>query len=72
MDDPMSLYSEVGKKAIQQMNDAFINYCGLPADFNLLDYGVPYFAQSFSFVYKGEEIEFYKSTGNHEKVDEPT
>lgn len=27
--------------------------------FNILDYGIPYFEQSFSFAYKGEEINFY-------------
>lgn len=27
--------------------------------FNILDYGIPYFEQSFSFAYKGDEITFY-------------
>jgi len=40
-----------------------------PGEFNVLNYGVPYFSQSYTFCYKGSVIDFYRATGNHEKID---
>ncbi|MCQ3908007.1 MAG: hypothetical protein MJ200_00065 [Mycoplasmoidaceae bacterium] len=67
----MDLFAEPAQEAITQMNDSFKKYLEDP-EFNILNYGVPYFAQSFDFVYKGDEIEFYSAVGSHEKVSQPT
>lgn len=66
-----TLYAEPAQEAITQMNTSFQTYLD-DTNFNVLNYGVPYFAQSFDFVYKGDEIDFYSAVGSHEKVDEPT
>lgn len=39
--------------------------------FDVLDYGVPYFAQQFMFGYRGSKIDFY-SAKTGEKTDKPT
>ncbi|MCQ3915351.1 MAG: hypothetical protein MJ195_00995 [Mycoplasmoidaceae bacterium] len=67
----MELFAEPAQQAITEMNASFQEYLD-DSNFNILNYGVPYFAQSFDFVYKGEEIEFYSAVGSHQKVTEPT
>ena len=65
--DAMYLYHDNGE-SIQRMNDAFTTILRSEGtikeseSFNVLDYGVPYFEQKFTFCYKGDEIKFY----NHE------
>ena len=51
--DALSLFADPVQTAIQQMNTDL--------GINVLDYGVPYFAQSFTFIYKGDELTFYKN-----------
>ncbi len=70
--NPMSLFSEPAQELIQEMNALFKEGYPdmIPSDFDVLDYGIPYFAQSFCFVYKGEELTFYKN-GSLTTTDEP-
>lgn len=68
---PESLFSEDALEAIDQMNTMLREYDGIPQDFDVLDYGVPYFSQSFCFMYKGEKLKFYSAIGSHEEVDTP-
>ncbi|MBQ0045381.1 MAG: hypothetical protein KBS35_00625 [Mycoplasma sp.] len=69
--NPLDLYAEPAQIAINQMNDSFRQILG-ENDFNVLDYGVPYFDQSFVFVYKGEELTFYSAQEPHNAVDNPS
>lgn len=66
-----TLFAAPAQTAITEMNTSFQEYLDDP-NFDVLNYGVPYFAQSFDFVYKGDEIEFHSAIGSHEKVDNPT
>jgi len=54
-------------------DDPLIKNIGFKPDvpFNILKYGVPYFAQSFMFAYKGEEITFNKFNTT-QTTDSPT
>lgn len=56
---------------IEQMNNIFRQYDGIPSDFDVLDYGVPYFGQSFTFAYKGTPLTFYKD-GTTQETEQPT
>lgn len=51
--DVIDLFAPPIQKTIKAMNERF--------GINVLDYGVPYFAQSFTFIYKGSELTFYKN-----------
>lgn len=68
------LYAPEAQAAIDQMNNSLTLYLREkeviePTEtFNVLNYGVPYFAQSFVFMYKGEELDFYSAIGEHEKI----
>lgn len=53
--DAMKLFAQPIWEAIGQMNTQFNEYLET-TDFNVLDYGVPYFAQQFMFAYKGDKI----------------
>lgn len=63
-DSAMNLFADPIQGAIEKMN----NDLGI----NVLKYGIPYFAQSFTFVYKGPELKFYSAIGSHEETSEPT
>lgn len=68
---------------IDAMNNQFTDYIKSPVGqdltkyldpdgtFNVLNYGIPYFAQSFSFAYKGTPLTFYKY-GKEETTISPT
>lgn len=63
VDDAKQLFAEPIQEAIDRMSSEL--------GVNPLKYGVPYFAQSFSFIYKGEqEVTFYKN-GTSETISEP-
>lgn len=64
------LIAEPVRDAIHNMNDGFRHYL-TDDSFNILDYGVPYFLQSFMFVYKGSELTFYKN-GTTQETQQPT
>lgn len=70
--DARSLFSDDAIQAIDEMNSMLHTYHQIPADFDILEYGIPYFAQSFVFMYKGEELTFYSAIGEHDIVAEPT
>lgn len=66
----MNLIAEPVRIAIEKMDAGFQQYLG-DDQFHIMDYGVPYFAQSFTFAYKGSELKFYK-TGTEQETDKPT
>ena len=69
-DEVMNLIAEPVRIAISEMNESFRTYLE-DNSFNILDYAVPYFAQSFMFAYKGNKLDFYKY-GTNEITDKPT
>lgn len=61
-----TLFAEPIRGAITKMN----NQLDASGKFNILDYGIPYFAQSFMFVYKGKQVTFYKA-GTNQATNQP-
>lgn len=51
------LFSDSTKHLIQQQDIKYHDLGLYPDGLSLLDFGIPYFLQSFSFAYKGSEIE---------------
>ena len=65
-----------GGDIFNDMNDNFRAYLKKMGDpqadsFDVLDYGIPYFAQQFMFGYKGEKLDFYKYNTTN-KTEDPT
>lgn len=58
-EDALDLFADDVKQEIVKMNTIFSEYLG--TTFNVLNYGVPYFAQTLNFVYKGDVATFYKN-----------
>lgn len=69
-EDAINLFADDIRTEIRIMDSKFQEYLG-EDDFHVLDYGVPYFAQTFTFVYKGSPITFYKD-GTETTTDNPT
>lgn len=67
--DALKLFAGPIQTEINAMNAQFTDYLGEP--FNVLDYGVPYFAQTFMFVYKGSPLTFY-TNGTEDITTQPT
>ncbi len=64
-----TLYADEAQNAISQMNTMLQAYDEIPDDFNVLEYGVPYFDQSFCFMYKGDQLQFYSAIEPHDKIE---
>ncbi|MDE7433650.1 MAG: hypothetical protein K2M43_00640 [Mycoplasmoidaceae bacterium] len=51
------MFSPSIKYLIQELDKKYQAEHLYPSTESLLDYGIPYFAQTFSFAYKGEAIQ---------------
>ncbi|MDE6476908.1 MAG: hypothetical protein K2L48_01755 [Mycoplasmoidaceae bacterium] len=50
------VFSEAVCTLIDGLDEEYIKNGSLDNDESILDYGIPYFLQSFAFAYKGSEI----------------